>query len=154
MSASVARPLTGFKVALMFCTGFAVIIGVNLILAFQAVATFPGLETKNSYVASQAFEADRTAQEALGWDVSAKIEEGVLSLEIVQDGKAVAPEIRSAVLGRATHTAQDQFPAFRFDGTAFKAPVSAGDGNWNLRLVALAKDGTRFQQRIIVHVQK
>jgi hypothetical protein len=30
--------------------------------------------------------------------------------------------------------------------------VIAGEGNWNLRLKARARDGTLFQQRIIVKV--
>ncbi len=154
MSDTAAKPLTGTKVAIMFCAGFAVIIAVNLLLAFQAVATFPGLETKNSYVASQSFEVDRTAQEALNWDVNAHVQGDVLTLQILKDGVAVVPEIKSAVFGRATHTAQDQFPELRHDGTAFKAPVSAADGNWNLRLVATAEDGTLFRQRIIVSVEK
>jgi hypothetical protein len=44
-----------------------VIISVNLLLAFKAVSTFPGLEVKNSYVASQGFNDRKAAQEALGW---------------------------------------------------------------------------------------
>ena len=54
-----------------FVAAFGVIIGVNLVLALSAVRTFPGLEVKNSYVASQTFDERRAAQEALGWTVSA-----------------------------------------------------------------------------------
>ena len=46
---------------------FGVIIAVNLVMAYQAISTFPGLEVANGYVASQTFDADRKAQEALGW---------------------------------------------------------------------------------------
>jgi nitrogen fixation protein FixH len=63
------NPLTGPKVFAMFAIGFGIIITVNLTLAFQAVATFPGLETRNSYVASQSFDRDKRAQDALGWTV-------------------------------------------------------------------------------------
>jgi len=152
MDTAQVKPFTGRKFALIICSGFAVIISVNLTLAFQAVATFPGLETKNSYVASQSFEADRTAQLALGWDVAAHLHNGVLTLSIMQDGAAIAPEIRSAVLGRATHVAEDQFPELRFDGAAYTAPVALGAGNWNLRLVLEAEDGQLFRQRVIVKV--
>lgn len=146
------KPLTGRKVALMMCSGFAVIIAVNLTLAFQAVVTFPGLEVKNSYVASQSFDKDRAAQLALGWDVAVQVQNGVLRLSIAQDGRPLAPTIRSAVFGRATSVAQDQFPAFKFDGVAYVAPVEMAAGNWNLRLVAVAEDGTEFKQRIVVRV--
>lgn len=154
MQIAQAKPFTGRKFALILCSGFAVIIAVNLTLAYQAIATFPGLETKNSYVASQSFEADRTAQLALGWDVAAHLEDGVLHLNIEKDGQAIAPKIRSAVLGRATHVADDQFPELRFDGSAFAAPVALGAGNWNLRLVLEAEDEQLFRQRVIVKVIK
>ena len=51
--------LTGGHVLAMFVAMFGVIITVNMILAFSAVKTFPGLEVKNSYVASQSFDRDR-----------------------------------------------------------------------------------------------
>ena len=153
MSDTAEKVLTGRKVALILCSAFAIIIGVNLTLAFKAVATFPGLEVKNSYVASQAFDADRAAQEALGWDVSANVAGSVLTLTIRDDAGPVAPGITSAVFGRATSVADDQFPTFRFDGTAHRATVDASSsGNWNLRLVARAEDGTVFKQRVVVKV--
>ena len=153
MSETASRPLTGRKVAAILCSAFAIIIGVNLTLAFQAVATFPGLEVKNSYVASQAFEAERAAQKALGWDVSASVASGELQLSILKGDNPVTPEITSAIFGRATSVADDQFPIFRFDGTAHVATVDAsGSGNWNLRLIARAEDGTIFKQRVIVDI--
>ena len=153
MMTEATKPITGRKVALMFIAAFSVIIGVNLVLAFNAVATFPGLEVKNSYVASQGFEADRSAQEALGWEVGAAATGGELTLSILKDGQPVQPEIQSAVFGRATNVSEDQFPTFRFNGETFVATITPpGKGNWNLRLVALAEDGTLFKQRIIVKV--
>lgn len=142
--------LKGKHVAAMFVSGFGIVIAVNLMLAWNAVKTFPGLEVKNSYVASQSFDADRAAQLALGWDVSALLRADHLVLKIVKDGQPVAPEIVSAVFSRATSVAVDQTPQFIFDGAVFTALVDAGSGNWNLRLVARAADGTTFQQRIIV----
>ena len=145
------KQITGWHVFGIFALGFGTIIAVNLTLAWKAVQTFPGLEVKNSYVASQGFEAARAAQEALGWDVSARIEADRLILSIDRDGAAMQPEIVSAILGRATNVAEDQFPSFRFTGQHFEAPIApVGKGNWNLRLVAKAQDGTVFKQRIIV----
>ena len=136
----------------IFALAFGIIIAVNLTLARQAVKTFPGLEVKNSYVASQSFDEDRTAQLALGWEVSAQLEGEELLLSIAHDGSPIAPTIEEAIFGRATSVKADQVPAFEFDGSVFRAPVVAGDGpgNWNLRLRVRADDGTLFQQRIIV----
>lgn len=143
--------LKGWHVLTMFIMGFGVIISVNLVLAFNAVRTFPGLEVKNSYVASQNFDAEREAQLALGWDVNAYLtEDGNLHLSIMKDNVPVTPVIEDAIFGRATSVAQDQVPAFVFDGETHVAAVDAAGGNWNLRLKARAQDGTLFQQRIVV----
>ena len=147
------KQLTGWHVLAIFGSAFAVIITVNLTLAFQAVATFPGLETRNSYVVSQAFERDRAAQQALGWVVSADVTDSELHLLIDDQIGPVVPTITSATLGRATHVGEDMTPVFRHDGTRFVADIpELGLGNWNLRLTATAADGTEFRQRVIVRV--
>jgi nitrogen fixation protein FixH len=142
--------LKGWHVFATFAGAFGVIIAVNLTLAFNAVRTFPGLEVKNSYVASQAFDRERTAQEALGWRVSARLDGGTLVLSIADATGPLAPAIESATFGRATSVAQDQSPVFTYDGTDLRAPVVAGRGNWNLRLRARADDGTLYQSRLVV----
>ncbi|MGB3246448.1 MAG: FixH family protein [Sulfitobacter sp.] len=144
--------IKGWHVLTGFVMAFGVIIAVNLTLAYNAVRTFPGLEVANSYVASQTFDKNRTAQLALDWDVSAQLNGHVLSLIIEADGTPISPQIESATFGRATHVGQDETPAFEFDGTALRAVVSGGAGNWNLRLRARAEDGTLFEQRIIVEI--
>lgn len=147
-------PLTGRKVLLITVSAFSVIIGVNLTLAFKAVSTFPGLETKNSYVASQTFDADRTAQLALEWTVRARLEEGTLFLSIKdRAGRPVQPAVLDATLGRATHVGDDQTPEFVFDGNEYRAPADLAPGNWNLRMSAEAEDGTKFRQRIVLYVR-
>lgn len=149
------KPLTGRTVFAITASAFAVIIGVNLYMAFMAVGTFPGLETKNSYVASQSFDADRKAQLALGWDVSALIEDGNLRLSILgPDGAPVEPASLVATLGRATEIVDDRTPVFGFDGKSMVAPVDLEPGNWNLRMIATAADGTTFRQRIVLHVDR
>jgi len=147
------KELTGRHVAAIFSMGFGIIISVNMALAWHAVRTFPGLEVKNSYVASQSFDADRASQLALQWETAARIEGDTLILTILQDGAPVAPIIGTAVFGRATSVVADQYPDFTFDGTSFTAPVAVADGNWNLRLVARAQDGTAFRQRIVVETK-
>lgn len=146
--------ITGRKFFLIIATFFVVIITVNIALAVSAVRTFPGLEVKNSYVASQNFDQDRAAQEALGWDVSADVQANELHLYINDaTGRAVEVAELTATFGRATTVRDDQTPAFEFDGTRYVAPVDARGGNWNLRMQATAPDGTAFQQRVVVLVK-
>jgi nitrogen fixation protein FixH len=149
------RPLTGWHVLAMFVGGFSIIITVNLALAVNAVRTFPGKETESSYIASQNFDTDRTAQEALGWTVQTDLTETALRLAVQDAGASVVmPEIISARLGRATTVADDMSPAFKWDGKAWVAPVTAGPGNWNLRIEMRAGDGTLFRRRIPLRVMR
>lgn len=57
------RKLTGWHVVFGFVAAFGVIITVNLVMAYNAVASFPGLEVKNGYIASQSFDKRRAAQQ-------------------------------------------------------------------------------------------
>lgn len=148
------RKLTGWHALAIFGSAFAVIISVNLVLAYSAVSTFPGLEVKNSYVASQAFDDRRAEQEALGWSVTAQAKGGLLILRIVDaDGRPVQAGSLDAVLGRATHVQDDRKPEFSFDGQAYVARESLRPGNWNIRMKATALDGTLFEQRVVLHVE-
>lgn len=148
-------PLTGRKVFFGMAGAFSVIISVNLFLAYSAVNTFPGLEVKNSYVASQNFDSDRAAQLALGWTVTADVTEEELHLNITdEDGRPVEVAALDATFGRATSVRDDQTPAFMFTGTHYAAPVTTAPGNWNLRMTARAADGTEFRQRVVVLVTR
>lgn len=148
------REFTGRHMLMVFCGAFGVIISVNLALAYNAVKTFPGLEVKNSYVASQEFDLRRDAQQALGWSFYASAQEDQVTLEISDaEGNPVEVAKLTATLGRATHVKDDQQPDFKFNGTAYVAPADLGPGNWNIRMVARAKNGTEFTQRVILHVR-
>lgn len=147
------RRFTGWHMLAIFGGGFAVIISVNLVLAFSAVSTFPGLEVKNSYVASQSFDARRTAQNALGWQVTATARDGVLILRIEDaKGQPVQAGQLEAVLGRATHIQEDRTPEFAFDGQAYVAREALSKGNWNIRMRAVSLDGVPFEQRVVLRV--
>lgn len=140
--------LTGRHVAMIFVGAFSIIIGVNVALAVNAVRTFPGLETKNSYVASQTFDAERAAQKALGWEATAGFDGDALVLRFDTENGPVQPVITKATLGRATHVGDDQTPVFAYDGEAFVAIVpDLAPGKWDLRLEAQAQDGTQFRRR-------
>lgn len=146
-------PITGPKFFAIFASFFVVIIGVNLVLAVKAVTTFPGLEVSNSYVASQNFDADRAAQEALGWQIDVAVHQGELQLAITDaEGQPVRADALVATFGRATSVRDDQSPDFVFDGAVYRAPVTTSGGNWNLRFDATAENGAHFRQRVVVIV--
>ncbi len=147
-------PLTGRKVFIITASAFGVIIAVNITMAVLAVGTFPGLEVKNSYVASQSFDADRVAQEALGWKAVADVEDDMLHITFTgRNGYPVEVDTLEATVGRATHVKDDIEPEFSYFDGKFTAPVALASGNWNVRLVATAPDGTRFRQRLALFVR-
>ncbi len=141
--------LTGRHVLAITVTAFGVIIGVNLLLAFKAVGTFPGLEVDNSYVASQTFDRERAAQGALGWTVTPDYDGHELRLMIRdRQGNPARVKTLAATIGRPSHVRDDQTPDFAYDNGVFHAPVTLAPGLWNIHLSAEAWDGTQFRQRI------
>ncbi|WP_456390667.1 FixH family protein [Profundibacter sp.] len=149
-----AAPLTGRKVLAMFIAFFGVIIAVNLFMAYMAVGTFPGLDVKNSYVASQSFDDDREAQIALGWEVTVSYQDGELQVAVVNEAGQPADVAKlEALIGRPTHVRDDQTPEFQQRQGVFKARVTLEPGLWNLRLNATSLDGTPFKQRLTFNVK-
>lgn len=143
--------LTGRHVLAVTCSAFGVIIAVNMLLAYQAIATFPGLEVKNSYVASQGFDARRRAQEALGWTLSHGYdsEAGRISVALT-DAKGAPAALGSitVLIGRATEAGDDSRPAMTFVNGRWQGDVVLAAGNWMLKVEATAIDGTPFERRI------
>jgi len=151
MTANVQKPreFTGKHMLALFVGGFGIIITVNFGMAYMAISTFPGVEARSPYVASQTFEVNRAAQDALGWDVVTTLDDGLLTLSIKDEaGLPVQPKVLKAIFGRATHTGEDHTPDFTWTGTALTAMVPSRDGYWNLRLELEADDGTIFRRRI------
>jgi nitrogen fixation protein FixH len=143
------NPLTGRKVLMVAAGAFAVILAANLTLAFSAVGTFPGLEVRNSYVASQGFDARRQAQQALGWDASVAYGAQELVLTLTgPDGAQVQPETLAVRVGRPTMAAADQILDMTLTEAGYVAPVVLERGEWRVFVDATAADGTLFKTRL------
>jgi len=142
--------LTGWHVLAMFVGGFGIVVGVNGFMAYNAIATFPGMEVDSSYADSQTFDARRDAQEALGWNADVSIPgDGTLVLTLVDDGGApVRPAELAALLTRPTNRAEDRLLVLTRRDGAFVAPVEIGNGRWRLRLTGTARDGTEYRHNI------
>lgn len=109
------REITGKHVLFFTVSAFAVIIAVNLTMAYKAVSTFPGLEVKNSYVASQTFDHDRAAQVALGWTLAPEYDAVAKEVRLVftdAAGMPVTLQDLSVLIGRTTSASQDRRPDF------------------------------------------
>jgi nitrogen fixation protein FixH len=140
--------LKGKHVLAITVSAFAVIIGVNVLLAFKAVSTFPGLEVDNSYVASQGFNARKAAQEALGWTMTPGFDRGRMTLAFHgADGLPVQVNDLQVLVGRTTETTDDTYPAFARVGDLYSAEVPLHPGKWMVKVTATSADGTLFEQR-------
>lgn len=137
------RTFTGWHMALILISFFAVVVGVNLAMARFATSTFGGVVVENSYVASQQFnrwlkEAD--AEQALGWKGRiARDGDGRASIQIYDKNGKPVPAARVAAvaehpLGQRPTTAlvlHETLP-----GT-YAAPLEAG--RWRLRITVEAQ---------------
>ena len=140
-----ARPLTGKHVFAIFASSFAIVLGVNLFMAYNAVRTFPGLEAKNSYDASQGFDAKRSAQEALGWATHITHQDDAIRIKVT-DKSDKTPALKSITLtvGRPATAQFDQTLTPVQDGDVFTAKLPLEAGNWRVYLEAVSIDDTPY----------
>ncbi len=140
--------LTGKHVLAITVGAFSVIIAVNLVLAFKAVSTFPGLEVQNSYVASQGFNTRKAAQEALGWHLAPSYAGGRVDLAFTdRNGLPVAVTDLDVLIGRTTSTMDDARPVFVAMGDVYTTELPLARGKWMVKVTARSLDGTLFEQR-------
>ncbi|EKX59453.1 Type cbb3 cytochrome oxidase biogenesis protein CcoH [Rhodobacter sp. AKP1] len=148
--------MTGRKVLAITVGAFGVIIAVNLLMAFKAVSTFPGLEVDNPYVASQTFDVERASQQALGWTLVADYDEAAREITLRftgADGRPAAVDTLDVLVGRTTEASDDRHPEFVLRDGAFRAPQDLARGKWMLRVEATSPNGTAFRQRLDLYVE-
>ena len=146
------KPLTGRKVLFILLGAFGVILTANMTLLYNAINTFPGLEVKNSYVASQTFDDRAVAQRALGWDPRVKYANGQVNLSIFANGEFIFPETLDVRIGRPTHGREDTTPMLLRDTIGYWFKIDLNEGKWFVYVNAETKDGEPFQQRLELFV--
>jgi nitrogen fixation protein FixH len=132
-------PFTGRHFSVIIVAFFAVVVGVNLVMARAASSTFGGVVVENSYVASQKYNtwlAEAAREKALGWSAAAKR---------TADGR-VAVTLAGVPAGVVTLTGEARHPLGRLPDTAL-AFTRAADGSW---ISAAPLAGPRWQLRLTV----
>ncbi len=148
------RELTGFHVMAIFCGAFAVIIGVNLVMAYSAIGTFPGLETRAPYNESLTFQERRAAQNKLNWvsTVSYKPGQVILNLTEANGTAVVIPDVK-LVIRRATTSDMDRDVPVEFDGHNYIGQTDIPAGNWQARIFATALNGAKFTRILSLYIK-
>lgn len=151
------RPFTGWHMAAIMISFFAVIIAVNLTLAFFARSSWTGLVVANSYVASQNFNRDADTarqQQKVGWRMKLKVNRVSAQVSMFdRQNQPLAGLNMRAVLQRPTDEAGDHDLKLRDLGAgiyAVQTPI--GRGVWVADVTAEGPDHkpVRFVQRIFV----
>ena len=151
------RTFTGWHMAAITISFFAVVIAVNLTLAVFASTSWTGLVVANSYVASQNFNRDAgiaRQQQAVGWQMELTVNRGVAKISILDRHRQPLSGLNiRAILQRPTDEAGDRILEIRDLGAGiYMAQVPLASGVWVADITAEGSDRkpVRFVQRILV----
>lgn len=152
------NPLNGWHILGIVLLFFGTIIGVNAVMAFAAVGTFPGLVVENSYVSSQNYNellAAARAQDAAGWRDQLSTEDGVLAFALATAGGSPAESLNvSAYVGRPSTTREDRALAFAAAaGGGYVAAEPLPGGLWDVDLEARRGEEVVFRRTYEVLVE-
>ncbi|MEM0943650.1 MAG: FixH family protein [Pseudomonadota bacterium] len=145
------RELTGRHVLAIALSAFGVIIAANMAMLFAATGSFPGLVVKNSYVASQGWNARTEAQMALGWTSELSYSSGEVRVTIRDAaGGSVSGLALVATLGRPATDAEDRQITFEATGDEYLAPADLEPGLWQVRIDT--QEGPAFYKSVSLFV--
>jgi len=148
------KPLTGRKVLLIAVAAFGVILAANLAMLYAATSTFPGLVVKNSYVASQNWNARTDAQRALGWKAAASYGEGTLRVTMTgRDGAPVRGLRVMAVVGRPASARDDVRLELTERARGYAAPLVLAPGMWRVMITGADAEGGSFEAAAQIYVR-
>ena len=144
------HPFTGWHMLAIVLVFFAVIIGVNIVLAVAATTTFPGLVVANSYVSSQEYNellASARAQDAVGWRHELAVEDGILSFRLATADNTPR-NVLSVVenVGLPSTTQADHDLILLLSGDAYRSGEALPPGYWEVDIEARQESELVFRR--------
>lgn len=144
------REFTGKHMLITVVSFFAVVIGVNLTLAWFANSTWSGLIVNNGYVASQSFGKDierAREQDALGWTAQVFHDNGKVTVTFADRERKALPGLAvTGDLRRPATDKMDQHLTFTAEGGTYRAPANLIPGLWELEVDATSSGGQPFRK--------
>jgi nitrogen fixation protein FixH len=149
MTTTPAPAFTGRHLLWIFIGFFAVVVGVNILMARLAIGTFGGTVVANSYVASQHYNdwlTEGRRQKALGWQVRVERLAGGQVQVVATDrgGHLLTGLTASARAERPLGQGEPLRLAFDDRGEGLFSRSRLPGGRWRLHL-ALNRGGQQFQ---------
>jgi nitrogen fixation protein FixH len=134
MIVTTGRPFTGLHMLIIMLSFFAVVLTANLTMVYFARHSWTGLVVKNSYIASQEFNA-KTAEMERAAEISVQIEIDKAHLKLTlkdNSGRAVVAQSVALKLGRPSHAGEDQaIPLIAQGAGLFAAEHALAHGQWS-----------------------
>ena len=141
--ADAGRKLTGWHVLMIMLGFFGVIFAVNGVFLYNAINSFPGEDTKKSYLQGLNYNqtlAARAAQAELGWTAAAGVEgrELIFSLNDAE-GEAMSGRRVLAQMRRAASKSGDAELVLTYQGGGkYTGDLSGFErGRWDVRISVL-----------------
>jgi nitrogen fixation protein FixH len=151
------REFTGRHMLIITVSFFAVVIAVNLTLAYFANSSWSGLVVQNSYVASQSFDKDMQIarrQHALGWQDQTTLTRDALQVALKdRDGLPLTGLSVRATLRRTVTELQDLHLKLNEGASGiYSTTVTIDPGVWEADVTAErpGQDAVRNVHRLVV----
>ncbi len=144
------RQFTGWHMLFIMIGFFAVVIGANLYMAISADRAWTGLVVKNSYVASQEYNAKLAAsraQHAMGWSSNIEIVDGEFIFMLLDgEQKPLSAQEVIVQINRPVGTKDDvQLILQQREDGKYSANIDLGAGVWKVHLIANFADQPAFE---------
>jgi nitrogen fixation protein FixH len=145
---------TGWHMLATMIAFFGVVIGVNLVMASDAIRTFGGLVVDNSYVATTHYNhwlAEGRQQEREGWQAAPTADStGTISLRLSRAGRPVEDAMISIVANHPVGlVAQRSIRLRAIGGGLYRSVDRLPHGRWLVRIeVTVGTENAAFDDEI------
>lgn len=144
------HPFTGRHMLALVLAFFGTVIAVNVVMAVAATGSFPGLVVKNSYVASQNYNAllqSARAQADSGWTLELGAPGGLLAARFVSGDGALSRDLEvTAIAGRPSTTRYDRTIEFAETAGGYRAVDALQPGLWEIDVEARHRGELVFRE--------
>ena len=134
------RPFTGRHMIGVVALFFGTIVIVNLVMAYMAVSTFPGLNAHNGYVASQTYNlllGEAAKQQARGWTSRLELRDRHLAVTLADRAGQPLSGLRvTALFGRPSNAASDREVELLPQPIGYETAEPLGSGRWLVEVEA------------------